>query len=433
MANLVILGLQWGDEGKGKIVDYLSAGFDIIVRFQGGNNAGHTVKIGDNTYRLRLIPTGAVRGKRVVIGNGVVVDPRTLVDEISDLKNAGITVDLLLSNRAHITTPYHVKIDELQEIEKGETQIGTTKRGIGPTYSNKIDRVGLRVADFLTESAESVDRFREMTSAKVAALFGIEPTDELKNEYELCYTLVRSLEPHIGDTGEYLRAAIQRGERMLFEGAQGAMLDIDHGTYPFVTSSNCSVGGVSTGTGVPVSQVGSVLGVTKAYVTRVGTGPFPTELHDSVGKTIQARGNEFGTVTGRPRRCGWLDLVALRYAVALNDARHLAITKIDVLSGLSKLKVCTGYELNGSETSSIPAHADDYELVEPIYEEVKGWAAPDEGDWTKVLECGPDSLPANLPEYVELIERFTKSEVKLLSFGPKREETLVLDEKWFQG
>ncbi|TFF91074.1 adenylosuccinate synthase [Candidatus Thorarchaeota archaeon] len=430
MTNLVVLGLQWGDEGKGKIVDVLAAGYDIVVRFQGGNNAGHTVKIGEETHKFRLIPTGAVRGKRAVIGNGVVVDPRTLVEEIRHLKKTGIAVNLLLSNRAHIITPYHVKIDELQERQRGDSKIGTTKRGIGPTYSNKIDRLGLRVADFLPSPRDTVAHFQEVILARQNALFGVEDSEELRTQFEECISLMQSLDPYVGDTGEYLRQAIQRGELVLFEGAQGTLLDIDHGTYPYVTSSNCSAGGVSVGTGVPPSRVGPVLGVAKAYVTRVGAGPFPTELTDDVGQKIQTKGKEFGTVTGRPRRCGWLDLVALRYAVMLNDARYLAVTKLDVLSDIGPLKVCTGYELDGLQISSIPAHVNDYEEVQPVYEDIDGWNAPNGGDWAEVLRAGPEALPKGLNEYLEKIERFTEAEVKLISLGPGREETMALDENW---
>ncbi|TFG09742.1 adenylosuccinate synthase [Candidatus Thorarchaeota archaeon] len=430
MSSLVVLGLQWGDEGKGKVVDYLSKDFDIVVRFQGGNNAGHTVKIGDDTHKFRLLPSGAIRGKRVVIGNGVVLDPQTLTDEIVELRKADIKIDLLISNRAHVITPYHIKIDELQELEKGDTKIGTTRRGIGPTYSNKIDRIGLRVADFLGDSLETVDQFQEIILAKIQRLFEIGNMDAINDDFERYISLVRSLKPFVGDTGEYLRDSVQRGDRILYEGAQGTLLDIDHGSYPFVTSSNCSIGGVSTGTGVPPSQIGEVLGVVKAYTTRVGAGPFPTEIEDSIESTIRTRGKEFGTVTGRPRRCGWLDLVALRYAVVLNDAKFLALTKLDVLSGIGPLKVCTRYESDGIEISSIPANAIEYDRVHPVYEELDGWDLPKGDSWNGILKTGLESLPENLIEYLRKIESFTRTEVKLISVGPRREETMVLDEKW---
>ena len=423
LQNLVVVGLQWGDEGKGKIVDVLSEKFDIVVRFQGGSNAGHTVIIGDVTHKFRIIPTGAVRGKRVVIGNGVVVDPVILLQEIETLKEAGIAVNLLVSDRAHLITPYQIQIDGLREADKDGKKVGTTKRGIGPTYSDKVSRIGVRFCDFLDPLNEQWDLLESTSKSRIEKIHESsidDPTSASKNIFSL---IVKDLLPYVGDSGEYLEREMNSGKRVLFEGAQGALLDIDHGTYPYVTSSNCVSAAASTGTGISFSRLESVMGICKAYVTRVGTGPFPTELEDDVGQRMRDRGKEYGTVTGRPRRCGWLDLVALKYAIRLNGCDYLAITKADVLTGIDPLNVCVAYEINGTETRTFPASTQVLSEAIPIYEEMEGWfeeiQVPSDSTSLK-------SLPDQLQRYLSFIERSTGSKVVLVSIGPDRKETIDL-------
>ncbi len=425
MQNLVVIGLQWGDEGKGKLVDFISERFDIVVRFQGGSNAGHTVIVGDRTFKFRIMPTGAVRGKKVVIGNGVVVDLAVLLEEIQSLKDVGIDVDLLLSDRAHVITAYQIQIDGLQEEEKVGREVGTTKRGIGPTYSDKMSRVGVRISDLIDDN--SFNQWHQMESASVAKIQKLHSSTISYKEGQVLSAnreMIHLLRGYIGDSGDFLNSQISSGKRVLFEGAQGTLLDIDHGTYPFVTSSNCMSAAASTGTGVPFKKLDAVLGITKAYTTRVGTGPFPTELFDNIAERIRSQGNEFGTVTGRPRRCGWLDLVALRYAVQVNGAEHLAITKLDVLNGINPVKVCIAYELDGSELKTIPASSESYDRVNPIYEELDGW------DNTDVKEF--EDLPGSLREYISRIEQFVDSDAAVISIGPDRADTIDLSGNLFK-
>lgn len=418
----MVVGLQWGDEGKGKIVDVLSMNFDVVTRFQGGSNAGHTVIIGPNVFKFRLMPTGAVRGKKVVIGNGVVVDPFVLVQEIDQLHSAGLDVDLLVSDRAHLITPYHILIDGLQEEGKGNQKIGTTKRGIGPTYADKLSRIGVRVTDLVsTEEQSQWEILEENSTSRVQKLYGCEIDEPTKKSLDEYHEVMNQITPLVGDASGFLNNAIDSGKRILFEGAQGTLLDIDHGTYPFVTSSNCVSAAASTGTGVAPNKIGSVIGIAKAYLTRVGAGPFPTELTDETGEMIQKRGGEFGTVTGRPRRCGWLDLIALKYATRINGAEFLAITKIDVLTGLDSLKVCVGYDLDGTKIETIPANSKMYSKVKPIYEEVSGWSKlPDLSNESNPYACLPDSMI----EYLNLIEIWTGSKVGIISIGPDRADTI---------
>ncbi len=422
MGNLVVVGLQWGDEGKGKIVDVLSENFDIVTRFQGGSNAGHTVLIGSDIFKFRLMPTGAVRGKKVVIGNGVVVDPLILLQELEQLSSAGLNIDLLVSDRAHFITPYHISIDGLQEKAKGDQKIGTTKRGIGPTYADKISRIGIRASDlqdiFRTPQWKVL---KETSTSRIQDLHHAKVDESTQNALDDYTEALKQVVPLVGDASEFLNSAIDSGQRVLFEGAQGTLLDIDHGTYPFVTSSNCVSAAAATGSGVSPTKIGSILGITKAYLTRVGAGPFPTELDDATGEILRTRGSEFGTVTGRPRRCGWLDLVALKYAVRVNGAEYLAITKIDVLTGLESLKVCVGYEIDGSELNTIPASSITYSKVTPIYEELDGWLElPEISDDTDTFSSIPDAMM----DYLHKIETWTGSKVAILSLGPDRADTI---------
>ncbi len=423
--NLVIVGLQWGDEGKGKIVDVLSENFDIVVRFQGGSNAGHTVLVDGVTHKFRILPTGAIRGKRVVIGNGVVVDPVVLVQEIETLTNNGVNIDLLISDRAHLITPYQIQIDGLHEDAKGRKKVGTTKRGIGPTYADKVSRIGVRFCDFMGTTNEQWEILESMSKSSIEKVHEttiVDPDSASKKSFS---TLVQKLLSYVGDCGEYLESEMNLGKRVLFEGAQGALLDIDHGTYPYVTSSNCVSAVASTGTGISFSRLGSVLGISKAYLTRVGTGPFPTELEDDIGEKLRERGKEYGTVTGRPRRCGWLDLVALKYAIRLNGCEYLAITKTDVLTGIDPLKVCVAYEINGIETRTFPASAEVLSEVIPVYKEIDGWSediqVPSDVEGLK-------GLPDQLQKYLSLINQSTSSKIALVSIGPDRAETIMLRE-----
>ncbi len=422
MQNLVVVGLQWGDEGKGKIIDVLSENFDIVTRFQGGSNAGHTVIIGSDVFKFRLMPTGAVRGKKVVIGNGVVVDPIILVHELEQLSSAGLDIDLLVSDRAHFITPYHIHIDGLQEKAKGDQKIGTTKRGIGPTYADKISRIGVRVSDLLDSINSPQWKLLEETStSRIQELFQSEVGAITQKSLDDYIEALKRVVPLVGDTSDFLNSAIDSGQRVLFEGAQGTLLDIDHGTYPFATSSNCVSAAAATGTGVSPTKIGSILGITKAYLTRVGAGPFPTELDDATGEILRTRGAEFGTVTGRPRRCGWLDLVALKYAVRVNGAEYLAVTKIDILTGIESLKVCVGYEIDGTELNTIPASSTIYSKVTPIYEEIDGWSEqPDFSEGSDAFS----SLPDAFLNYLQKIETWTGSKVAIISLGPDRADTI---------
>ncbi|MHA1577490.1 MAG: adenylosuccinate synthase [Candidatus Thorarchaeota archaeon] len=426
MKSLVIVGLQWGDEGKGKLVDYLSEVFDVVARFQGGSNAGHTVIIGDTVHKFRIMPTGAIRGKKVVIGNGVVLDPEILLSEMEHLREAGIGIDLLLSDRAHLITPYHIEIDGLQESAKGKLKVGTTKRGIGPTYADKISRIGVRVCDFINNSGlELWNQLEDISRSRIEGVYKAEVRTSKTSSFSDYSKLLKKLSPFVGDCGEFLSQQLDLGKSVLFEGAQGSLLDIDHGTYPYVTSSNCVSAAAATGTGVSPQRINDVLGICKAYLTRVGTGPFPTELFNETGSIIRQRGGEFGTVTGRPRRCGWLDLVALRYAVRLNGAQHLAVTKLDVLSGIKTIKVCIGYKIDGEEVATLPASSDTYSKVEPVYEEIKGWNAPPENNWNEVVSQGFEALPVELLNYLKIIENYTSAKVAIASVGPDRTETLI--------
>jgi len=422
----VVVGAQWGDEGKGKIVDVLSSRFAVVARYAGGHNAGHTVTIQGKRFVLQLVPCGILRdGCRAVIGNGVVLDPFALLKEVGALRAAGVHIDgnLFVSNRAHVILPYHRMIELAAENAPGRVKIGTTSRGIGPAYEDKMGRRGLRVADLLDldllrKTIENACREKNMIAH---ALFNSEPLDpeEMYREYAKA---AKDVAPFVCDTAALLNKAIARGEPVMFEGAQGTMLDIDHGTYPFVTSSSATSGGAVTGTGVGPTSIGTVIGVTKAYCTRVGEGPFPTELHDALGEAIRKRGNEYGAVTGRPRRCGWLDLPLLRYSVMINGISWLVVTKLDVLDELAEIPVCVSYKINGKKTSEIPAQATGFDKIDCVYETLPGWRKSTEGITTY------DKLPAKAKEYMAFIERESGAKVGMISTGPGREQTILTDE-----
>lgn len=424
MSSMVIVGAQWGDEGKGKITDYLSDRADVVVRYQGGNNAGHTVEVGSEQYKLQLIPSGILHSDKLnVIGNGVVIDPEALLGEIQKLHNRGIsTSNLKISDRAHVVMPYHRKLDELSEIKRGANDIGTTKKGIGPAYMDKTERVGIRICDLmkkeiftakLKENVENKNQFFKL-------MYNFEGYDceEMLEKY---LGFAEELRPYVADTSVLVYNALKVEKKVLFEGAQGTLLDIDYGTYPFVTSSHPVSGGVSVGAGIGPTAINKALGIVKAYTTRVGKGPFPTELFDALGELIRQKGFEFGTVTGRARRCGWFDAVIVRYAVRISGLTGIAVTKLDTLADIGTLKMCIGYKLNGEVIHDFPASLDDLKNCEPIFEEFEGW-----GDISGITEY--DKLPQNAIKYLKRMEELCDTKISMISVGPKRSQTIILEE-----
>ncbi len=424
MSKTVLIGSQWGDEGKGKIIDVLTANADWVVRYQGGNNAGHTVEIGDQKYVLHLTPSGILReGCKCVIGNGLVVDIIGLMDELKKLVERGIKLDnrLFISDRAHLVLPYHKELDGTKEgnLEEGK-KIGTTKRGIGPAYIDKADRTGLRLGDIL--EADFLDMVKEKAAAKNIVLndMGADALD-IDTLVEQVKEAADYLRPFICDTIPLLHEAVKNDDEILFEGAQGVMLDVDFGTYPFVTSSNTGAGGAPSGSGVPPNAIDRVVGIIKAYTTRVGEGPFPTELKDEMGAHIAKVGHEFGATTGRPRRCGWFDGVVAHYAAMIGGINEWALMKLDVLDAVETIKVCVAYEVDGERLTSVPASIRKLERCKPVYEEFKGWNCP-------TTECTTwEELPEQARKYVEYLENLTGVKVSILSVGPKRTSTLILD------
>lgn len=424
MSNVVVVGTQWGDEGKGKIVDLITDRFDIVARYQGGHNAGHTVIIGGRKYVLHLIPSGILHpGKTCVIGNGVVVDPFALQEELKMLQELDVEGRLFISNRAHLIMPYHRALEAAEEERLGGERIGTTSRGIGPCYEDKMGRRGIRVGDLQYPALfrEKVEANVEFKNRLLTRVYGVEPLDA-GQIYESYMEMARCLQPFIVDTAEYLNRAIRQGKRILFEGAQGTLLDVDHGTYPFVTSSNASAGGACTGTGVGPSDIHGIIGISKAYTTRVGGGPFPTELTDGVGAHIQQRGAEFGASTGRPRRCGWFDAAVGRYAALINDLDTLVITKMDVLDELDEIGLCVAYEYQGKRMEHFPINVQILEEVRPIYEMHPGWKT----DTSKVKEY--DELPEQAKSYLNRIAQLVGTDISIISLGPDRSETIILEE-----
>jgi adenylosuccinate synthase len=422
----VVLGAQWGDEGKGKIVDVLSERFSAVARYAGGHNAGHTVIHGGQKFVLQLIPCGVLRpGCKGVIGNGVVLDPIAFLKEVGKLRSLGIDVDgqLCVSNRAQVILPYHRMIELAAESAPGRKRIGTTSRGIGPAYEDKMARSGLRIVDLLRPELLKTHIYAACSekNAIAHALFGTDPLEPEKM-YEEYAAAAEEVRPFVADTGRLLNQILTEGGSVMFEGAQGTMLDIDHGTYPFVTSSSATAGGAATGTGVGPTAIGTVISVTKAYVTRVGEGPFPTEIHEAVGDQLRARGNEYGAVTGRPRRCGWLDIPLLRYSNQVNGAEWLVVTKMDVLDELEEIPICVGYQVDGKVSDEIPADVQGIERVKPVYKKLKGWRAPTEG----ITDF--DKLPKAAQEYLRFQERESGAKIGMVSTGPDREQTMILPE-----
>ena len=425
--NLAIIGAQWGDEGKGKIVDLIAPHFDIVARYQGGHNAGHTVIIRrngeDQKFVLHLIPSGITHpGKTCVIGNGVVVHPGALLTEIDELRAKGIEVNaanLLISNRAHLILPHHIALDRAIEASRGNSAVGTTMRGIGPAYEEKMARRGIRAGD-LTDAAGLVEKLAHNAKQanRLLAMFG----SDLIDEKQLIADGLRwseLLAPHVTDTTYFLNNATRDGKSLLLEGAQATMLDIDHGTYPFVTSSNSSVGGACTGAGIPPSAINATIGVIKAYTTRVGGGPFPTELNDALGEAIRAKGGEYGASTGRPRRTGWFDAVVARYAVMVNGLDALALTKLDVLDDLDELKICVAYKINGQITEQVPYDADQMNSAEPVYETMPGWLSKTVGI------SNFDDLPERAKQYLVRLSEVSGAPFAFISTGAERNETII--------
>ncbi|RLD97558.1 MAG: adenylosuccinate synthase [Aquificota bacterium] len=423
MGNVAVLGVQWGDEGKGKIVDFLAQEAEWVVRYQGGTNAGHTVIVKGKKYILHLIPSGILHpGKKCIIGNGVVVDPPELLKEIEDLEKEGIEVKgrLFLSETAHLIMPYHKKLDALSEKLKGKKQIGTTLRGIGPAYSDKMARTSLRVHDLLRPERLK-ERLEETLRVKnlIIREFFKEEGYSFEELYKDALAWGEALKTYVCNTVHLMRKIIKSGDLVLFEGAQGALLDIDHGTYPFVTSSNTTVGGIFTGLGIPPGHIHRVIGISKAYTTRVGGGPFPTELEGEEGQRLRDRGGEYGATTGRPRRCGWLDLVALKHAAWLNGLTELTITKLDVLDTLEEIKVCIAYDIDGERTEEMPADLDTFSRAKPVYKSFPGWQGLVKGttNW--------EDLPTQARTYLEFIEEALNIPIKMVSTGPDRVETVI--------
>ena len=424
MANVTVIGSQWGDEGKGKIVDWLSARADVIVRFQGGHNAGHTLVIGDTVFKLSLLPSGVVRpGKLSVIGNGVVVDPWALLEEIETVRGQGVEVSpetLMIAENATLILPIHQAIDRAREIARGSAKIGTTGRGIGPAYEDKVARRAIRLCD-LAEPEILTAKLDQLLAHHNAYLRGVgEPEIATEAVLKKLEPVRARILPYAGVAWQRLEQLRRAGRRILFEGAQGIMLDVDHGTYPYVTSSNTIAGQAANGSGLGPGATGFVLGITKAYTTRVGSGPFPTELHDTIGQRLGERGREFGTVTGRARRCGWFDAVMVRQAAKLGGINGIALTKLDVLDGLSELKICTAYRLGGSLVHHLPAGERAQAAVEPIYETLDGWT-----DSTQGARSWAD-LPANAIKYIRRLEELIETPVALLSTSPEREDTILV-------
>ena len=417
--NLAVLGAQWGDEGKGKIVDLLTPNFSVVARYQGGHNAGHTVYVKGQKFVLHLIPSGILHdGVMCIIGNGVVVDPQALFAEVDELARIGVDVDgrLLVSDRAHLILPYHRELDVLSEARRGERRIGTTSRGIGPAYEDKIARRGVRVCDLLNPAVLEAG-VRENVIARNRVIK--DTTLDWKQVYDELLVLGARLAPWIADTSVYLAKAAAEGRAILYEGAQGTMLDIDHGTYPFVTSSNASIGGVCTGLGVPARAIGTVLGVVKAYTTRVGEGPLPTELTGELGQRLRESGQEYGASTGRPRRCGWYDAVAVRFSTRVNGIDALALTKLDVLDGLTSISICTAYRCGSKLLDDFPSDLKLLSQCEPVYEEMPGWSEPTKGVRSF------DVLPAAARAYIARLEQLTGAPAAIVSTGSDREETIL--------
>lgn len=427
MSAFIVLGAQWGDEGKGKMTDYLAESADVVVRFQGGNNAGHTVEVGDKQYKLHLIPSGILYDDKLnVIGNGVVLDPKALFEEIDYLENLGVKITkekLVISDRAQLIMPYHKLLDGAKEKLRGKNDIGTTGKGIGPCYTDKAERSGIRVCDLMHTEVfkEKLRTNLELKNAMLTKVFGMDALDfdKIYNEY---VEYANRMKEFVSDTSVVVYDEIKGGKNVLFEGAQGNLLDIDYGTYPYVTSSNTTAGGVSSGAGIGPRMITNAVGIAKAYTTRVGKGPFPTELNDEMGDFIREKGHEYGVTTGRARRCGWLDAVILKQAARVSGLTSFAVTKIDTLAGLEKLKICVGYKFEDKVIDYIPASLEDLAKCEPVYEEFEGW------DDSVAKATSFDEFPETTKKYLKRIEELTDTKISIVSVGPKRNQTINVTE-----
>lgn len=417
---VVVVGTQWGDEGKGKITNYLSQQADMVVRYQGGDNAGHSIQFDGTKYALHVIPSGVFHAHiRNVLGNGVVLNPKTFVEEVTHLKQQGFACDnLYISDRAHVIFDYHKVLDGLQEVALGERKIGTTKKGIGPTYTDKVSRSGIRVGDFVSDDFETMYKTAlRQKNAEIIRLGG-EPLS-IEESYQEYQALADVIRPYVVDTVVMINEAVKQNQKILFEGAQGSLLDIDFGTYPYVTSSNPSGGGVCVGSGIGPTAIQDVIGIAKAYATRVGSGAFPTEFEDDIAKRIRETAHEYGTTTKRPRRIGWLDAVVLKYSTMINGLTGISLMLLDVLSGIETLKVCTAYELNGKKIESIPSRISDFEVCKPIYETLPGWSE----DLSQIKTY--EELPENAKGYIDFIEKITGVPIVMVSVGPDINQTII--------
>ncbi|MCJ7657468.1 MAG: adenylosuccinate synthase [Candidatus Atribacteria bacterium] len=425
MSTLVVVGSQWGDEGKGKITDLLSEEADIIIRYQGGCNAGHTVVMGDKQFIFHLIPSGILhKGVKCLIGNGVVIDPESLLQEIENLKKKNIEIDdnLLIDFKAHVVLPYHKTLDEIKEMKRGKDKIGTTQRGIGPAYVDKISRTGIRMIDLIDEKflPKKLENNLNEKDTIFQRLYGLKISNQEKKDILKKYREYgQLLKKYVTDVSLYLNQAINENKKILFEGAQGTLLDVDHGTFPYVTSSNPIAGGACIGTGVGPTKIDKVMGITKAYTTRVGRGPFPTEMQGELGEYTRQKGGEFGATTGRPRRCGWFDAVLVNYAVRINGMDNMVLTKIDVLSDFDKIKICTSYKYNEEIIEEFPVNLEILQNCIPVYEEMEGW----KGDISQITKY--EVLPQQLRDYINRIEELVKTKVVIVSVGPKRSQTII--------
>jgi len=430
--TIAVIGLSWGDEGKGKFCDYLAQKADTVVRFQGGNNAGHTVVVDNKKHKFHILPSGALLEKEIIIGNGVVVDPKVLLEEMNNIKKLGKKLNLKISSTAHIIFPFHRVLDGLEEKSKGKLAAGTTKRGIGPAYSDKAARWGIRMYDLINP---------ELLKGKLETLYRIKKgminvfDPNYDGNFESIYNDYKEygaqLKPFVLDTAIYLNEIIDSGKKVVFEGAQGTLLGIDHGFYPYGTSSNANALGISSGTGVPPKKIGKIIGIIKAYTSRVGKGKFPSELTDETSNKIREQGHEYGTTTGRPRRVGWLDLFNIKYGIIINGVDSVIVTLLDALEGIDPLQICTGYELNGEKLASWPIHPEIIEQCNPIYQSFKGWPPKSPEEWTESAQKGYESLPETMKHYIEFIEEELQTQIAMISIGPNRNDTIVLDDNLF--
>ena len=427
----MVIGAQWGDEGKGKIIDYLTGQADYVVRFQGGNNAGHTLVVEGVVHKLHLIPSGVLyEGKRVVLGNGMVIDPEVLISEIDNFESRGVKLNMLISERAHIIFPFHIIMDGMIDEYKGKLGAGTTRRGIGPAYADKAERSGIRVIDLMDKKIfrEKFDQLFDLKHNTLRKLYKQRIKLDKEEIFKAYWNYGKRIKPYVGDVSLEVNQAIDDGQKVLFEGAQGTMLDNDHGAYPHTTSSNTIAGAVTTGVGVGPTKIDEVVGVVKAYLSRVGSGPVPTEAKGKMGEYLRERGQEYGTTTGRPRRCGWVDLVQLRYACRINGLTSLAITKIDILGGLKNIPIATKYKYKNSFLTELPADLEIQRKCKPVYKELAGWKDLSDNDFKKICDKGYKALPKKMRDYMKFIEDQTQTPISLVSVGAERRATIRVDQ-----